>query len=153
LRGVIGVKNRTDLPDSSESSLLRVAFACLEGLKIFTIGTNFHSGTIIPVAILEGHCLEVAMKCHLMQCGQTNDDIKKLGHSLSEIWTEAAKLGEPFALEVPSWLSSLHWGHSAPYPFRYLPHNFGAGCPDPAQVVEFMSPILQTLRKRCGILV
>jgi hypothetical protein len=134
------------LPEASESSLLRVAYACLDGLKIFATGNNFHSRTIIPVAILEAHCPEVTMKCHLMQNRWTHSDVRELGHDLRRCWNEASKVATLFDEEPPHWLELLNWGHSSPYAFRYLPSDYGAGCPLPCEFVAFTEPKLEALR-------
>jgi hypothetical protein len=139
---------KTKLPEASESSLLRVAYACLDGLKVFATGNNFHSQTVIPVAILEAHCTEVTLKCHLMQSDWGQNKARALSHDLRRCWSAAAKVGDMFAEEPPTWLETLHWGHSAPYAFRYLPHDYGTGCPFPQEVIDFVAPKLEMLRRR-----
>lgn len=142
-------KQSLELPDPSESSFLRVAYSCHDGLKV--LAKELHSRTLIPFGILAGHCVEAMLKCHLMQNGWTATDVRhKLGHDLEAAWVAAAKCGPPIEGAPPQWVMSLNWGHDRPYPYRYLPHQYGVGTPHAEQVIEPIAPILEVLRQRCG---
>lgn len=86
----------------------------------------------------------------MLQKGVPLKDVRKVGHDLEVAWVEAAKLGSPIDGPVPGWVKILNWGHSRPYPYRYLPDTHGAGCPQPSDFIDLIPPILESLRKTCG---
>jgi hypothetical protein len=137
------------LPQESESSLLRCAMDCLEGLRILGAPGNFHNSTIIPFAILAGHCVEATMKCHLLQNGWTPKQLRKLQHDLLAAWSECVVCGAPFEGSAPDWLGILNWGHNRPHPFRYLPHQYGVASPTLEHLLKPLEAIHTELRKRC----
>lgn len=139
-------------PAPSESSLLRVAYSCHEGLKI--LATNFHSQMLVPFGLVAGHCVEALVKCHLMQNGWTSEECqKRLGHDLEAAWRAGAVCGPPICGEPPSWVVALNAGHSRPYVYRYTPHLHGVGTPHAEEVIEPIWPMLEALRKRCEYII
>jgi hypothetical protein len=138
------------LPDPSESSLLRVAYSCHEGLKI--LATNFHSQMLVPFGIVAGHCVEALLKCHLMQSGWTHDEVRKLRHDLEAAWRAGAECGPPISGDPPRWVGVLNAGHNKPFMYRYTPHLYGIGTPRAEEVIEPIAPILEALRRKCGYL-
>ena len=141
-----------ELPEPSESSLLRVAYSCHEGLKI--LATNFHSQMLVPFGIVAGHCVEALLKCHLLQNGWTNEELKKkIGHDLEAAWRAGAECGPPITGEPPMWVLVLNAGHKRPFIYRYTPHQYGVGTPRAEEVIEPIAPILEALRKKCGYIV
>ena len=144
--------DRVELPEPSESSMLRVAYSCHEGLKI--LATNFHGQMLVAFGLVAAHCVEALLKCHLMQNGWNNLRLQKeIGHNLETAWRTAAACGPPVTGEPPGWVRALNAGHSRPYIYRYTPHQYGIGTPRAEEVIEPIAPLLEELRKKCGYII
>jgi hypothetical protein len=131
------------LPPPSESSMLRVAWSCGEGIRVFSRVPD--SNTLIAFAIVAAHGVEATLKCHLLQKGKSLRDCVKLGHDLMETWDAAVAEGPPIEGPVPDWLRALNWGHDKPYAFRYLPDMHGVGVPRADELLGWWDPVLKSL--------
>jgi hypothetical protein len=131
------------LPPPSESSMLRVAQSCCEGVK--ALWRIPDSNTLIAYAIVASHGVEATLKCHLLQKGKSLKDCIKLGHDLVLAWGAAAKEGAPIEGPVPDWLRALNWGHARPHAFRYPPDMYGIGAPRSDELLVWWEPVLKSL--------
>jgi hypothetical protein len=132
-----------ELPDESESSLLRAAQFCCEAIK--ELNRNAGSHTLIPFAILAGQGMEATLKCHLLQKRRSLEDVRGLGHDLIAAWSAAATAGPPIIGPAPDWLVVLNWGHARPFVFRYPPDMYGIAAPKAEDLLHWWPPVLRQL--------
>lgn len=134
---------KQNLPNESESSLLKVAQSCCEAIKELNRDAGSH--TLIALAILAGQGIEATLKCHLLQKKRKLEDVRALGHDLVAAWSAAAAAGPPIVGPAPDWLLALNWGHARPFIFRYPPDMYGIGAPKAEDLLHWWQPVLRQL--------
>jgi hypothetical protein len=73
-----------------------------------------------PFGFVAAQSLELALKAYLMKnAGATEQELKKLGHSIERAWSRCVDKGLGLDATLPAWVVSLAAGHESPYLFRY----------------------------------
>lgn len=83
---------------------------------------------------LASWCLELTLKAHLEQKGQTKNELRPIRHNLAKLWEEASKHGLPVPATPPHWCDQLGKTHDKPFHQRY-----------PTDAAAFSAPSIQIL--------
>jgi hypothetical protein len=68
-------------------------FACA-AIDLINLGATRRAlAHVFPIHFLLAHALELALKAHLLNQGETADTTKSLGHDLGSLWNRAYLLG------------------------------------------------------------
>ena len=115
------------------------AGSLLAGAREFaaTLAILVSSGRSAPIrgtAFIAAHCVELALKSFLRAHGRSDEELRKVGHSLTTAWAEAVSAGLPLDRQPPSWCLLLESMHDVPYVLRYPPRNSGLVAPNPVEL-------------------
>ncbi|HEX6317491.1 MAG TPA: hypothetical protein VFZ84_01370 [Burkholderiales bacterium] len=102
---------------SSAHQLIDAAEDFLAALEHLVEGTGSRLGRACP--FMGAWALGCALKSHLSRRRLSDDDLKKYGHDLQELWRKAAEFDLPIPSEPPHWCVLLDSLHDWPYRLRY----------------------------------
>jgi len=136
---------------ASPTSNLRAAQAMLKGTKILVAA----DAPDIPVGLLAGQCLEVALKAYLLSTGMTEDDFKPskkgVSHSIADAWRLCIDRGLPLDVTLSHWAAHLHGGQQSPFMFRYVKDNTAIVLPPRSVLVEGLRGVLSAVQAATGV--
>ena len=88
------------------------------------------------VTALAGLSLELGLKALLLQTGQTEHQLRSLGHNLAKTWSDARSRGLPIEDPPPWWCEALSSAYDRPFMARYVRSNTGLVLPNNAALVS-----------------
>lgn len=104
------------VPPSAAQSFLIAAKGFFDGAEALAA----HSPkSLLACAFLSSQALECTLKSFLAHAGQTEKEIKSIGHDLEELWIKSAGFGLEIGSSPKVWCTILNSAHNKPYYFRY----------------------------------
>ena len=104
------------VPPSAAQSYLIAAKGFFDGAE--AIATH-KPQSLLACAFLSSQALECALKSFLAHAGQTENQLKSIGHDLVALWNKAVSLGLQIDNTPTPWCTTLNSAHNKPYYFRY----------------------------------
>jgi len=130
--------------DLSVPGFIRAAKDFQAGLQIVA---NSSPQSPLVVTALAGLGLELGLKSFLLHVGQTEEQLRSLGHNLVQAWSEAQVLGLPVDDPPPWWCEALSSAYDRPFMARYIRSNTGLVLPNTAALVSDLGLVLELVER------